>query len=97
MRCRITRVNKTKLAWRVYDGEGALIDLGSRTIHTLNRTATFLWERAAVGMSDDDLTLALCQTFAVDEGVARGDVQGFLQTLTGLGIMETSTDHAEVP
>lgn len=60
-----------------------LLNLETRYYYNLNRTGAAIWQQ--IEKSDhttlDDLVLAICQQFEVDEQTARGEANAFLERL----------------
>ena len=54
----------------------------------LNDTAAFLWEKAAGGADENELAKILADTFFLDAEEAKNDVNAFISTLKGAGIIE---------
>jgi hypothetical protein len=63
-------------AWRVIEGKAFVVTAHLNQLHTLNRTATRLWELAdGEGCSVDEAVARLVAEFEVDEPTARTDVE----------------------
>jgi len=54
----------------------------------LNDVAAFVWEKLRDPVSRDDLLLAICAKYDVDEAVAAGDLDALLERLKGYGVIE---------
>lgn len=68
---------------RELDGESVVLDLESGMYYGLNRVATVVWSRmvAAGEAAVDRLVADVVDEFAVDPGVARRDVEAFVEAL----------------
>ena len=65
-----------------FDGkEGLLLDTSTQRYHTLNETATFLWQEIERGRSVSEMTASLCAAFVVDAEQARASVVAVLTRL----------------
>lgn len=71
----------TELSVREVDGELMLLDERTWTYLHLNASGAVLWNAMAGGATEDQLVDALCDEFAVDREVARGDARDLLQSL----------------
>ena len=73
-------------------GENLLVPLGAEVMHlngiiTLNDTAACVWELLAEERSLDELTAAVAERFDVADGIARADVQAFVDEVGQLGLL----------
>jgi hypothetical protein len=85
----IIALDSRRLAARRFDDEMAVIDLRGRVVHTMNVTASHLWEFIGRGTSFDELVQSLCDAFDVDVSCAERDVTAFLATLQEAGLVTT--------
>jgi len=74
-------------------GENLLVPLGAQMrdmngLVILNDTGICVWELLAAERTLDELATAVAEQFEVDEVIARGDVQAFLQEIARLGMVE---------
>lgn len=68
--------------------EGAVVrPTGSTTPVALNPTAWALWEICDGRTDVDEMVLAICTLFAVEEEQARADVETALQEMLSLGVI----------
>lgn len=74
------------VAWRRIDGLVAIISLDANRVRLLNRVGSFLWERCD-GRTHESLVHDTCARFAVDEAVARRDIESFVRDLLGRGLV----------
>lgn len=78
---------KEKTAWRMYDGEGVLLDVESGTVLGLNSTAARIWELLENAITQEQLAMRLSDEFSVREEDARADVEEFLSALQSKGLI----------
>lgn len=74
-------------AGRVIDGLAFVVTPENNKLHTLNATATSVWEMAGRGCSVDDAADALVAQFEVDRATALRDVERCLQDLVARQIL----------
>jgi hypothetical protein len=74
-------------AGRVIEGMAFIITPEDSKLHTLNATATQLWELGRQGFTLDQAARELAQRFEVDEITARADVQECVQDLLARQIL----------
>jgi len=84
----ITALDSRRLAARRFDDEMAVIDLRARVVHTMNATASHLWELIGQGATFDDLVRNLSDKFEVDGASAEKDVAAFLESLEQAGLVK---------
>jgi len=78
--------------WRRYDDQVAVISLDTNRVRLFNAVGSFLWERCD-GSTLDQMVAAVCQHFAVDESIARADVERFLDDLVGRGLLRPTIEE----
>lgn len=81
-------------AWREIDGQAAIISMDVHRIRLLNEVGTFIWGRCD-GRSLEQIVADVCRTFAVDEAIARGDVERFVEDLVGRGMLVLQRQEAD--
>ena len=74
---------------RTIDGEAVVITPHDSTLHTLNGTATFIWERADGTKTLGQICSELLATFEVDEATAQADAGSFVKEAVEKGLMLT--------
>ena len=79
-----------RTAGRVIDGLASIVTPDDNKLHTLNPTATHIWERARSGCSVDELVKAVCERFDVSPEQAARDVEAFCADLLARGILEAT-------
>ncbi len=86
------------VAWRVVEGEGVLVHAESSAYFGLNRTGTALWEALAnAPCTTDELVHGLTERFAAPSHQAMGDVDTFLASLVGAGLVTEAQDGSAKP
>ena len=76
------------VAGRVVDGLAFVITPDDNKLHTLNGSATRLWQLAGErALSAEDAAQALVDTYDVDAETARRDAEACLEDLCGRGIL----------
>jgi PqqD family protein of HPr-rel-A system len=76
-----------KTAWRTYEEEGVLLDVGSGKVFGLNSTAARIWELLESDITAGELAVRLSDEFSVREEEARADVDEFLAALQSRGLV----------
>jgi hypothetical protein len=84
----IVRLRVEDLTWQDLDGEVVVLDLRGSAYYQLNGSGALLWRRLAGGGDRSDLESALRDTYAVDRRQARDDVDAFLSSLVGAGLVD---------
>ena len=74
-------------AGRVIDGQAFVVTPDDNKLHTLNGAATFLWQRAADGLSAADAAAALVAEYEVDDATAAADAEACLDDLVARQIL----------
>ena len=74
-------------------GEYFIIPIGSESINnnrmiTVNEAGKTLWDALQKDISVDGLMKIMLDTYDVDEQILRADVDSFLETLRGAGLLE---------
>jgi hypothetical protein len=87
-----TYTKNPKVIERVIRGEHIIVPLaGSEealdSLYVLNRTAGLIWQHAAAGRSVEEIVSAVRETFDVEEGTARQDVNRILDELVSVGVL----------
>lgn len=80
-----------RLAYRVIDGEGFVVDTKSQVLHHLNPTAAQVWQWLDGTRTPEDLAKLLAQEFEVETETARRDVQDLLNDLKSHRLVEESS------
>jgi hypothetical protein len=84
-------------AWRVYDGQAAILCPDDSTLNTLNGVGTLIWE-AADGRTPLSVIVArICAEFDVEPARAEQDASAFVDTLCRRGLLTVSQSPHEVP
>lgn len=74
-------------AGRIIDGQAFVVTADDNKLHTLNVTATRLWELAASGCTVDDAADDLTANFEVEREVARQDAERCLADMAARRIL----------
>lgn len=82
-------IDPRRISSRRFDDEVAVVDLRTRVVHTMNGTASHLWEALAQGATFDALVRSLCDAFDVDVVAAERDVTAFIESLEDAGLVKT--------
>ena len=72
---------------RTVDGVALVITPHDSTLHNLNETATFIWDRADGTRTLAQIATEFLQTYQVDEQTLRTDAEAFVQQAVQLGLM----------
>ena len=79
---------KEGIKQREVGGEKMLYDVGGRSVHVLNRTADFVWQRCDGSHALDDLVAEAVGIYEVPEQQARAEIATCLATLRERGVIE---------
>lgn len=74
-------------AWRVIDGEALIITPRESVLHSLNPVGTSIWEHADGRLKVAEIVEAIVDEFDVDPARAQEDVDGFINELSGQGMI----------
>lgn len=72
---------------RTIDGEAIVITPHDSTLHTLNDTATYIWDRADGSRRLSDIAAEMLETFEVEETALRADAESFVEEAVQKGLM----------
>lgn len=72
---------------RSIDGEAVILDRGAGQIHTLNATASFIWNKLTGGSAIPEIVKGFAETFDVDDQVAQADVEHMLESFRELKLI----------
>lgn len=75
------------MAWRALDGEVIALDLGESVYLSANSSGALLWEALARGATRGELEAVLTETYELDPGRAREDVEAFLADAEARGLL----------
>jgi hypothetical protein len=92
MNTRSARIRRHDLASRRAGEEVVVLDLASATYHGLNPSGALLWEALGDWKTDEELAAVLVRTFGLTSDAAAGDVERFLDTCAGAGLVEVRSD-----
>lgn len=72
---------------RTIDGEAIVITPHDSTLHTLNETATYIWDRADGTRTLEEIAAEMLEEFETDAETLRADALDFVQTAVDKGLM----------
>jgi hypothetical protein len=75
---------------RTIDGESLVITPHDSTLHALNHTASFIWERADGSRRVCDIAAEMLADFDIDEPTATVEVNAFVRDAVARGLLLTS-------
>jgi hypothetical protein len=81
-------VQLPRLAFRVIDDVGVLVQPKAQLAHMLNPVAAFIWARLKTPAQLSDLAAAVAQEFQVGGDVALADCREFIDDLQRRGLIE---------
>ena len=73
---------------REFDGETVLFNLGTNKLHSLNGTASFIWQECNGVNTVDGLVELLAGSFAVKAEQAGSDLRALLEGMYHAGLIE---------
>jgi Coenzyme PQQ synthesis protein D (PqqD) len=76
---------------RSVDGEALVITPHDSTLHALNQTATFVWDRADGSRRLSDIAEELLANYDIDEATLRAEVLAFVADARARGLVLTDT------
>ena len=77
-----------RCAWQALGGEAVVIDLDSRKVMGLNKTASLVWTRMDGKRTVAELVADVAQAFAVADDVATKDVVAFIAQMQARGLVD---------
>lgn len=77
-----------RLAHRVIEGEGFIVDPADQKLHHLNPVAAAIWQQINGKRDEAALAGELREKYDVDRGTASRDVKEFLNVLLREGLVE---------
>ena len=75
---------------RTIDGEALVITPHDSMLHSLNETATYVWEHADGKRTLQQIAAAMLEEFEVDEATLRADLEAFVTTAVQRGLLVLS-------
>ena len=72
---------------RTIDGEAVILDRAAGQIHTLNATASFIWNKLTGGTAIPEIVKGFAETFDVDVQMAEADVEQMLASFRELKLI----------
>ena len=86
---------RTDLLVREIEGETVILDRQNDRIHTLNPTASFIWNALATHRSADAIVQSLTEAFDVDAQSAAKDVNDTLDSFGKLNLISQVTQEED--
>jgi|WetSurMetagenome_2_1015567.scaffolds.fasta_scaffold185657_2 hypothetical protein len=90
MKSTVTR--NEDIIWRRIEDKVVLIGKEGATIHTLNRTASHIWDLCDGVNSPNEIAANLCERFDVPAEEAIADVRETINKLEQMGLIEKRDD-----
>ena len=81
-------VQLPRLAFRVIDDVGVLVQPKAQLAHMLNPVAAFVWARLKTPVPLSDLAAAVAEEFQISGEVALADCREFIDDLQRRGLIE---------
>ena len=79
---------KEKLAAREVAGELYVVDIEAETLHSLNPSASLVWDCLKKGLTAERTASRLAAEFDVTPAEAASDVDAFIETLAAKGLLK---------
>ncbi len=76
-----------RLAHRVIAGQAFVLDPQARKLHSLNPTASRIWELLGKGTAENEISETIAAEFEVDVGAAEADTRRFMAQIKDLGLL----------
>src|SRR5207244_6767909 len=86
-----------RTAWRVYDGEAAVLCPDDSTLNSLNAVGPLIWEPADGKTPVGGIVARICEEFAVDPERAGRTTMAFIGTLRDGGLLTASETLQKAP
>ena len=86
-----------RTAWRVYDGEAAVLCPDDSTLNTLNAVGTLIWESADGKTPLSAIVARICEGFEVGPERAERDTMAFIAKLRERGLLTVSETIQQAP
>jgi hypothetical protein len=80
-------LRRDDLDWQEINGEIVALDGKDAVYLAVKGSGAMLWRLLADSATRDGLVDALVETYGIDSGLAGGDVDAFLSTLTARGLL----------
>lgn len=74
-----------RIAWRIIEEEGILVDPDQSEVIHLNEVAALIWKLVDGKRTVAEIVCGVCEEFDVDEAIAERDVREFLDRLIDAG------------
>ena len=87
---RRVRLRQGAVEWRAVEDQVVALDLRASQYFAINRSGTVLWPLLDKGATATELTDRLVSEYRIDRASAERDVDEFLTTLEGRGLLDTA-------
>jgi hypothetical protein len=87
-RTKAYRLRKEAVAWQNVEPEAVLVQLEREEVHVANPAAATIIDALMGGATLPDLVARVTDTFEVDAAQATADVEAFLRSAIGAGLVE---------
>lgn len=77
-----------KVAWRVFDDQGVVLDTSASRIFGINSSGARIWELLQAPMTADELAALFAGEYGLSDEQAREDVGEFIGALQERGLVE---------
>jgi PqqD family protein of HPr-rel-A system len=75
------------LATQLIDGELVIFNREAEQIHTLNQTASHIWQSLEQGMTLEQIVAQFVEDYGVDDAQAKTDIENTLKAFESLGLL----------
>jgi Coenzyme PQQ synthesis protein D (PqqD) len=82
------KLRDDRVRWREIDDDVVAVDIDRSTYLGTNASGALLWLELAGGTTRERLVERLAQAYLIDAERAKADVDSFLSTLNGQGLLE---------
>ena len=83
-----TVARNNDIIWRKIEDKVVLVGKEGTEIHTLNKTASHIWELCDGTNSPDEIATSLCERFEVTPEEANTDVRETISKMEQMGLIE---------
>jgi len=90
-------VQNPETAWRLIEGQAAIVTPEDGVLRLLNSVGTFIWTRIEKPVSLSNLIKAVMRKFDVTEDRAKKDIIGFIKRLESSKMLLISSNKKDLP
>ncbi len=76
------------VAHRKIDGRVYVVDSKNSSLHSLNETGSYIWERLAAGSDEKKIAASIASRYDIPEADAVKDVSDFIKKLKAKNLVE---------